>query len=53
MKTSKGKAIIKMKKSSFIKEHKHLPKVLEHGSKASREKEAEEQEEELEKVLKK
>ena len=45
--TPKEKSLIKMKKSDFIKEHKHLVKVLR--SHKGEKKEAEEQSEEMKK----
>jgi len=45
MKNCKSQAIVKMKKRDFVKEHKHLLKVLKTGK--GRQKEAQEQAEEL------
>ena len=44
---SKDQALVKMKKSAFIKEHKHLLKVLRSGKGGK--KEAKEQAEEMKK----
>jgi len=45
MKDCKNKAIVRMKKRDFVKEHKHLLKVLKTGK--GRQKEAQEQSKEL------
>ena len=41
--------MVKMSKQAFVKEHKHLVKVLQSGSLASRRKEAKDQASELKK----
>ena len=43
------KDIIKMSKKDLLDEHKHLVKILKSGSKEEREKEANEQHEEMKK----